>query len=82
MLQIFLKKNVNKFVPIYLSIFNEMDKFLEEKTTYQILSQVKLEISLFCEILKIRQMNVYANQNRLTDTEHKFVVTEGEREGG
>lgn len=82
MLQIFLKKNVNKFVPIYLSIFNEMDKFLEEKTTYQILSQEKLEISLFCEILKIRQMNVYANQNRLTDTEHKFVVTEGEREGG
>lgn len=73
---------MNKFVPIYLSIFNEMDKFLEEKTTYQILSQEKLEISLFCEILKIRQMNVYANQNRLTDTEHKFVVTEGEREGG
>lgn len=64
-------------MPIYLSIFNEMDKFLEEKTTYQILSQEKLEISLFCEILKIRQMNVYANQNRLTDIEHKFVVREG-----
>lgn len=47
MLQIFFKKNVNKFVPIYLSIFNEMDKFLEEKQLYQILSQVKLEISLF-----------------------------------
>lgn len=27
-------------------------------------------------------MNVYANQNRLTDTEHKFVVTEGERKEG
>ena len=49
-----------KFVPIYLSIFNEMDKFLEEKTTCQILSLEKLEISLLCEILKIRQMNVYA----------------------
>lgn len=73
---------MNKFVPIYLSICNEMDKFLEEKTTYQILSQEKLEISLFCEILKIRQMNVYANQNRLTDIEHKFVVTEDERERG
>lgn len=73
---------MNKFVPIYLSICNETDKFLEEKTTYQILSQEKLEISLFCEILKIRQMNVYANQNRLTDIEHKFVVTEDERERG
>ena len=51
---------MKKFVPIYLSIFNEMDKFLEEKTTCQILSQEKLEISLLCEILKIRQMNVYA----------------------
>lgn len=69
-------------MPIYLSICNETDKFLEEKTTYQILSQEKLEISLFCEILKIRQMNVYANQNRLADIEHKFVVTEDERERG
>lgn len=69
-------------MPIYLSICNETDKFLEEKTTYQILSQEKLEISLFCEILKIRHMNVYANQNRLADIEHKFVVTEDERERG
>ena len=69
-----------KFVPIYLSIFNEMDKFLEEKTTCQILSLEKLEISLLREILKIRRMYMQ-NQNRLTDIEHKFVVTEGEREG-
>ena len=69
-----------KFVPIYLSIFNEMDKFLEEKTTCQILSLEKLEISLLHEILKIRRMYMQ-NQNRLTDIEHKFVVTEGEREG-
>ena len=39
-------------------------------------------ISLVCGILKIIQMNLFKNQNRLTDIEDKSMVTEegrGER---
>lgn len=43
-----------------------MDKFLEEKTTCQILSRENLEISLLCETLKIRQMNVYIAKPKQT----------------
>ena len=38
-------------------------------------------ISLVCGILKIIQMNLFKNQNRVTDIENKFMVTKEGRKG-
>ena len=38
-------------------------------------------LSLVCGILKITQMNLFKNQNRLIDIENKFMVTKEGRGG-